>query len=468
MTLVKNSVFLIIALVTLFSADLCAETVNDFSRLNPVEVTKVVDVHSVEDINKAIVFAAKNNLNISISGKRNSQGGHTANKGGVVLNMNNYNKIVSLSRDTKTITVQSGASWRQIQSYINGYGLAIKVAQSANIFSVGGSLGANIHGRDPRYGTIAETVKSFKIVLSDGRHIKVSRQENPELFFSAIGGYGLIGVITEVELSLIDNRWLKKTVLELPYTKYVAALESALSEKLALHYGRCSIVKNDGFFRDCVSVNYIQQDEVAEDVEIEPETNVGRDKYFFGLSRHYGWGKSLRWWLQSVLLDEPGEELAITRNNAMNPPISFIEYYSEEDTDFLQEYFVPKESFNPFLSEMREIFLNQEVNVISMTLRYVPKSETVYLNYGEQDSVAVVLYMNVGLNQAALNKAKRWTQSLVDLTLRFKGKYYLTYQRYPTKSQFQQAYPRWREFLKVKRKYDKSGLFANEFYKQYF
>ena len=448
--------------------DVSAETVNDFSRLNPIQVGSVVDISSVDDVIRTINYANRNNLKVSISGRKNSQGGHTAKKGGVVLNMNTYNNVVKFSPELKTIKVESGVTWSAVQKFINDYGLAVKVAQSANIFSVGGSLSANVHGRDPRFGTIAETVNSFNIVLSDGRHVEASRTQNQELFYSAIGGYGLLGVITEVELSLIDNHWLKKTVVELPYSEYTRLLDRMLGTNLALHYGRCSIVKNDGFFRDCISVNYIQQDKIASIVDIEPEKNASRDKYFFGLSRDYSWGKSLRWWLQGVLVDSPNEEISISRNNAMSPPISFLEHYSEKNADILQEYFVPKSNFNEYLQEMREILLTHDVNVLSMTLRFVPKSEEVFLNYAGTDIISVVLYMNIDLDKQGLEKSRIWTAELVESILRYQGKYYLTYQRFPTKSQFQRTYPGWSVFDRIKSKYDKNGVFSNEFYSQYF
>lgn len=50
------------------------------------------------------------------------------------------------------IRVQSGATWAQIQDYINPYGLSIRVMQSSNIFTIGGSLSSNVHGRDLRHG----------------------------------------------------------------------------------------------------------------------------------------------------------------------------------------------------------------------------------------------------------------------------------------------------------------------------
>jgi len=269
-------------------------------------------------------------------------------------------------------------------------------------------------------------------------------------------------------LKLTDNTWLNKVVTPVNYDKYVDHVKSVLSDKLALHYGRCSIAVNDSFFRQCVAVDYLQLALEPGDSPLVNEQNVARDQFLFGLSRKYRWGKSLRWWLQGQLVDRPGDEQIISRNNAMRPPIAFLDYHSDSDTDILQEYFVPIENFKPFMDEMRQILLQNQVNVLSMTLRYLKPDDNSFLNYAEHEAIAIVLYMNVGLDQSSQQQAKAWTREIVDSLLRYSGTYYLTYQSYPSLEQFRLAYPKWRIFQRLKNRYDPSAMFGNEFYKTYF
>lgn len=463
-----NNIFLVL----LFALELClptlcaAEIVNDVSRLNPVQVTEVIKVRSLDDIHAAIDHAREYHLPVAISAQRHSQGGHTAVQGGLVLDMSEYNKIVWMSEADKTITVQSGATWAQIQQYINSKNLALQITQSSNIFSVGGSLGANIHGRDPRLGPVIESVLSLRVVLASGNEVQASRDQNHRLFNAIIGGYGLFGVITEVTLQLTDNYWLRKMVSRLDYRDYAHYVKSFLSNKLALHYGRCSIVPDESFFRDCVVVDYLQLNTPPGISPLAQENHVARDRYVFGLSRKYEWGKSLRWWLQGLLIDRVGEEQLVTRNNAMRPPISFLQYTSNDDTDILQEYFVPLENFTAFMDQLREILLRNKVNVLNMTLRYVKANNEVYLNYAGNESIAIVLYINIKMKRQIA--AELWTQEIVNAALSQRGSYYLTYQQFPSKKQFQHAYPSWKKFVRLKRRYDPETMFVNEFYKRYF
>jgi decaprenylphospho-beta-D-ribofuranose 2-oxidase len=84
--------------------------VNDVSRLNPVEVREVYEVHDVDEIRSVLARAQNEHLKVSIAGKRHSQGQQTAYKGGLVIDMTHFNKILHLDQQTKIITVQSGAT----------------------------------------------------------------------------------------------------------------------------------------------------------------------------------------------------------------------------------------------------------------------------------------------------------------------------------------------------------------------
>ena len=99
--------------------------------------------------------------------------------------------------------------------------LAVMVQQSSNVFSVGGSLSVNCHGRDKDFGPISRSVESFRIMLADGRVVRASRDdaddsEGGQLFRAAIGGFGLFGVILDVT-PLTDNVVVTKRVEELDY-----------------------------------------------------------------------------------------------------------------------------------------------------------------------------------------------------------------------------------------------------------
>ncbi|WP_018690928.1 FAD-binding oxidoreductase [Algicola sagamiensis] len=445
-----------------------AETWNDVSRLNQTKVAKIVEAKTESDLLLAIEYARQHKKQISISGTQHSQGGHIATLDGVVLDMRSFNQIMNISAKDKTIQVQSGVTWDHIQKVINPLGLSVKVMQSSNIFSIGGSISANVHGRDPSYGPLVDTILSLKVLLSDGRILQASRTTNSELFRAIIGGYGALGIILEAKIALTDNVLLKKTVHAVKYDEYWQQLKQDLAKGLSLHFGRCSFVQGKHFLDDCFQINYTVADAKRYTNPLHQESHIQRNRTFFHFSRQSNLGKHLRWSLQKSIIDPAGKTSFISRNNAMRPPIQFLAYNSLKDTDILQEYFVPVEAFASYLDDMRTILRHHHVNLLSMTIRYVKADEVTLLPYATKEMLAIVIYVNQSLDKTAIDTARQWTQQLVQSALKHQGTYYLTYQRYPTLSQFYQAYPQWQQWKKMKEKYDPSGLWMNQFYQHYF
>jgi len=95
------------------------KTINDVSTLNETRVYDIIKVTSINDIQNALRLAKENNLQISLAGARHSMGGQAFFKDALVLDMTEFNTIVSLDETNKTITVQSGATWHDIQIFLN-------------------------------------------------------------------------------------------------------------------------------------------------------------------------------------------------------------------------------------------------------------------------------------------------------------------------------------------------------------
>lgn len=119
-------------------------TVNDVTQLNPIRVSRVFAPQSTEEIVEAV---RAHPGPISIGGGRYSMGGQTATEGALQLDMRQFDRILAFSPRDRTITVQAGTRWRQIQEHIDSAGLAVKIMQTYANFTVGGSLSVNVHGR---------------------------------------------------------------------------------------------------------------------------------------------------------------------------------------------------------------------------------------------------------------------------------------------------------------------------------
>jgi FAD/FMN-containing dehydrogenase len=63
-----------------------------------------------------------------------------------------------------------------------------------------------------------------------------------------------------------------------------------------------------------------------------------------------------------------------------------------------------------------------------------------------------------------IRAAQESFRALIDLAIRNKGSYYLTYHRWATKQQVEACYPQFREFLRLKKAQDPDEVFRSDWY----
>ena len=166
-------------------------------------------------------------------------------------------------------------------------------------------------------------------------------------------------------------------------------------------------------------------------------------------------------------LEYPAPDAVRTRNNIFRSPIGRIQYYSPNDTDVLQEYFVPPESFVDFVDRLRDIVQRRRVNLLNATVRYIEPNDDAFLNYAGRPALAVVLYMNVKTSVSGQADSSETAREIIELALNDEGTFYLPYVLDFTKSELLRGYPMAGEFFAAKKRYDPSEMFSSEFYSRY-
>ena len=449
--------------------------VTDNARLAPTRVAAVDRLETVEALQAALANARAKGLKVSIAGSHHSQGGQTYTAGGVQFDMRGFRKVLAIDTVAQTITVESGATWDEVQRALAPVGLAIKVMQSSNIFTVGGTMSANAHGRDLDVTQVVEVVERFHLLKADGEVVEVSRTENPELFSLVIGGYGMYGVILDVTLKVTRDELYVQRAVSMDYTAFPAYFADSIraDSNVVLMLVRPSIDPDpDRFLREIVVVTWEHAAKgTPGSMALTEEAHVARDRFFLSISRRFEWARKLRWWLQKRVELGAGAVRVVSRNNAMRPPLAPLEllrYESSKNTDIIQEYYVPTRNFVRFMDRFREILLDSDMNVMSSTVRYVSPNATPVLAYAPTEPVFAVIQMsNVGLDSTSQAKAAAVTGQLVDAAIYYGGTYYLTYQLYPSATQLYQAYPRAGEAFERKRFYDPAETFSSKFYERY-
>ncbi|PEA81700.1 FAD-binding oxidoreductase [Bacillus pseudomycoides] len=456
--------------VYIYTKQIANPVMSDVGKLLPSKIKRVENAEDEHALQKLVKDANTSGEKISIAGMQHSQGGQTYYPNGTVLDMKGYNKILEFDPEKKRIRVQSGVTWDDIQKKVNPYGLAVQVMQSQNIFTVGGSLSVNVHGRDIRHEALIDTVESFRLLMADGTVKNVSREENADLFPYVIGGYGLFGVILDVTLKLTDDELYELQTRTLDYKEYTAYFKEKVKkdENVRMHLARISVAPTS-FLKEMYVTDYVlaeNQNKREEYSKLKEENIIAAPKFSLGLSRYSDWGKNTFWDIQRNYIERINGTYE-TRNNVMRSDSTFMEYENPNRTEVLQEYFVPIDHFTAYIDDLRNVLNKEELNLLNITIRYVEKNENAVLSYAKDDMFALVLLINQGRSESEIKKTKAVLGKMIDVTLKHNGSYYLPYYSYPTKQQLREAYPRIEEFLQKKKESDPQERFVNLFHKEY-
>ncbi|MGH7530958.1 MAG: FAD-binding oxidoreductase, partial [Gemmatimonadales bacterium] len=276
----------------------------DVARIAPARIARAEHVRAVEQLQAVLRDARERGLKVSIAGSRHSQGGHTYVAGGVRLDMRGFHRVLEIDTVRQTITVESGATWDAVQRALAPRGLAVKVMQSSNIFTVGGTLSANAHGRDLDVTQVVEVVERFRLLLADGRIVEVSGDSNPELFSLVIGGYGMYGVILDVTLRVTADELYEQQSVVMDYTEFPAYFARLQADSgVVLMLARPSIDPDSAaFLREIVVATWRHAPPgQTGSFALTEEAHVLRDRFVFGLSRRFDWAKAWRWSLQKQI-----------------------------------------------------------------------------------------------------------------------------------------------------------------------
>lgn len=435
----------------------------DFTKLNPTTVKSVVRPKTIEDVSRAV----KNHAGkICIGGGRFSMGGQIAYPDSLHIDMRQMNSLLHFDKTKGTVIVQAGMSWKKLQEHIVPYGWAVKVMQSYNSFSIGGSVNVNVHGRYMGEGPLASTIMSLKVVLSDGSIVDCSRESNSEIFYAVIGSMGGVAIVGEVELQLAKNCRVKRRVAHVLTDTYLHYFETVTKNSPTIFHNGDIILSDYKTVR--ITDWEVTQDPLTIGDEFQKEKSLYLlERFIIRLVTTIPFGVYFKQkYIDPMMLRG---NAVVTRNyEASYDPRELMPTSWLFNTYVLQEYFVPAEKFESFITDLQIIMKYFKPNLLNISIRHTRQDPDSLLRWARwNDTVCFVIYYKQGTSRKAQEQVQIWTQALVAAVLNSNGTYYLPYQLHPRQDQFLAAYPNAVKFAQIKQELDPEDKFTNKFWDKY-
>jgi D-lactate dehydrogenase (cytochrome) len=129
-------------------------------------------------------------------------------EGGIVLDLQRMNRILSLMEEDLQVCVEAGVIYKELNQYLSRYGLFFPPDPGAAA-TIGGMVGNNASGiRTIKYGATKDFVLNMAIVLPSGEIVRagsnaIKSSSGYDLCRLFVGSEGTLGVITEITLRLV-------------------------------------------------------------------------------------------------------------------------------------------------------------------------------------------------------------------------------------------------------------------------
>jgi FAD/FMN-containing dehydrogenase len=448
-------------------------------QLSSQRVFQIARPESLDEVAKAFAVARTEEKSVCIAGTRHSMGGQPFAQDGVMIDTRKLARVLAFDMEKGLIEVECGVMWPQLLEHLHTvqrgqpkhWTFAQKQA-GADRITIGGSLSANIHGRGLKLPPFVNDIESFRILTAAGNLLTCSREQNAELFRLAIGGYGLFGFVYAVTLRLVPRVKLERVVEVRDIAGLINAFEQRVREGYAFGEFQFAVDdRSEDFLRRGVLSCYRP---VAEDTPL----TIGRKEM------------SEREWLDLLYLAHTDKTGAFRRFASFSETTNGQVYWSDDAqmsvypdnyhrqlekryaatnraSEVTTEICCDREALEPFMADVREYVKRDQVEIIYGGVRLIEEDRESFLAWARKPYACVSFNVHIEHSTRGSIRAGDAFRRLLNIGIKHGGGYYLAYHRHALRQQVDACFPRFQEFLRLKRRYDKDELFQSDWYRHY-
>ena len=332
----------------------------------------------------------------SIMGSGSSIVGAFFSNNGNVVKFESNKEVLNFRKEDGQIDIFSSITLDKLYNYLMTYGYYIKSVPSYPGASIGGCVAANVHGQNHyKEGCFGNHVVKIKIFHPDKGIILLSRNENKEIFFLTIGGYGVTGVILEVTLKVYAVQSDMVEVTNVSFNSILESYEILISEKENYDYFHgWGGISPSGKQKGIMSLGRISDKGFKIDInpklcDITPFHNVKKINLF---------GTSIMYWINLIyfLSNKYFYKKTKTLYDFLFPSAKNFFYFSMFGDKGVIEHqvIIPHSNVSSYLGELEGI-IHKNSPRISLCHMKLFSGKTHYLNFdGNGFCLALHLYNN--------------------------------------------------------------------------
>jgi FAD-linked oxidoreductase len=367
---------------------------------------------------------------------------------GTLVSLSRMSGVLSHDAQTLRATVAAGSRLGDIGGALEDLGQALVNMPDIDEQSLAGCLATATHGTGAGIGSMSTFATGLKMVTANGEIISCDENNNPEIFNAARVSLGSLGVVTEITLQNIAPYKLRR---ETTWREIDEILEMA--DDLADSHRNFEFYYVPFSGMGYTDVHDFTDEPVGSTEKLDTNDGVGDLK-------------TARDWLESwpkvreLILGS----YAKTLSTEVTIESSWKNYTSERNVRFNEmEYHLPREHGMAALREVKAALESQHHEVFfPIEVRFV-KGDDIWLSpFYQRDTCSIAVH------RVFDEDFTPYFKTIEPILRKYQGRPHWGKLNTLGQAEFQALYPKWQDFVEVRRELDPQGRFLNAYLRELF
>lgn len=151
--------------------------------------------HGVPDVINAIKLTRQLGLEVAVRGGGHNVAGRATIDGGIMIDLSPM-KGIHVDAQSRSVRAQAGVTWCELNGETQVHGLAVTGGVVSSTGIAGLTLGGGFGWLMGKFGLALDNLLYADLVDAEGRLLRASQDEEPDLFWAIRGGGGNFGIVT--------------------------------------------------------------------------------------------------------------------------------------------------------------------------------------------------------------------------------------------------------------------------------